>query len=268
MAGRFAHEAAAFDPRNGHLYLTEDNFGFPSGLYRYAPPSNPMETDRLEDGGADARRRGRPERRPRSQAARRCPLPRVTWVDIDDPNPTFPHTPGQTAPTANNDALRYVGNQGLAQGAARFSRLEGAVFERDVVYLLDTGGGAAAEQRRHRPGITGGARSGPTRREHAEPRLPVTWSRDPRLPGQRPPGRALVLCEDNTNDNYLRVLSTGGRLSDLALNRLRKATGADRSGDEFAGATFSPGGETLYVNIQASRWMSFAIWGPWHHLGI
>ena len=51
MAGRFAHEAAAFDPRHGHLYLTEDNFGFPSGLYRYIPPSNPMDTGRLEDGG-------------------------------------------------------------------------------------------------------------------------------------------------------------------------------------------------------------------------
>ena len=51
MAGRFAHEAAAFDPRHGHLYLTEDNFGFPSGLYRYVPPSNPMDTGRLEDGG-------------------------------------------------------------------------------------------------------------------------------------------------------------------------------------------------------------------------
>ncbi|MGH3727617.1 MAG: alkaline phosphatase PhoX, partial [Micromonosporaceae bacterium] len=34
-AGRFAHEAAAFDPGDGIVYLTEDNFGFPSGFYRY-----------------------------------------------------------------------------------------------------------------------------------------------------------------------------------------------------------------------------------------
>ena len=26
-AGRFAHEAVSFDPKGGHLYLTEDNFG-------------------------------------------------------------------------------------------------------------------------------------------------------------------------------------------------------------------------------------------------
>ena len=37
-AGRFAHEAVSFDPDGGHLYLTEDNFGFPSGFYRYKPP--------------------------------------------------------------------------------------------------------------------------------------------------------------------------------------------------------------------------------------
>ena len=42
-AGRFAHEAVAFDPRDGILYLTEDNFGFPSGFYRYVPSSQPDE---------------------------------------------------------------------------------------------------------------------------------------------------------------------------------------------------------------------------------
>ena len=216
MAGRFAHEAAAFDPRNGHLYLTEDNFGFPSGLYRYAPPSNPMETDRLEDGGQLVISPSRASRTPTSQSSSPpMPLRRVTWVDIDDPNPTFPHTPGQTAPTANNDALRYVGNQGLAQGAARFSRLEARSSSATSCTCSTRGRRGAWLQRRHRPGM--GQRVGQiwaySAREHAEPRLPVTWSRDPRLPGQRDhQGRALVLCEDNTNDNYLRVLSTGGRL--------------------------------------------------------
>jgi hypothetical protein len=31
---------------------------------------------------------------------------------------------------------------------------------------------------------------------------------------------------------------------------------------EFAGATFSPDGETLFVNIQTPG-STFAIWGPW-----
>ncbi len=78
----------------------------------------------------------------------------------------------------------------------------------------------------------------------------------------------LVLCEDNIQDNYLRGLSSSGHLWDIALNRLASSTGADRSGDEFAGSTFSPDGHTLFVNIQASRGMSFAIWGPWHRIGV
>ena len=77
-----------------------------------------------------------------------------------------------------------------------------------------------------------------------------------------------MLCEDNVNDNYLRGLSPLGRLSDIALNRLTSATGVDRFNDEFAGATFSPDGHTLFVNIQASRGMSFAIWGPWGRIGV
>ena len=50
-AGRFAHEAAAYSPAEGYVYLTEDNFGFPSGFYRYVPPTNPMAAGHLEDGG-------------------------------------------------------------------------------------------------------------------------------------------------------------------------------------------------------------------------
>ena len=51
QAGRFAHEAVSFDPRGGHLYLTEDNFGFASGFFRYRAPRDPMKVERLLDGG-------------------------------------------------------------------------------------------------------------------------------------------------------------------------------------------------------------------------
>jgi secreted PhoX family phosphatase len=78
----------------------------------------------------------------------------------------------------------------------------------------------------------------------------------------------IVICEDNVNDNYVRGLTRGGELFDIALNRLVSSTGAPRFNDEFAGATFSPDGETLFVNIQASRGMSFAIWGPWGRIGV
>ena len=44
--------------------------------------------------------------------------------------------------------------------------------------------------------------------------------------------------------------------------------GANRFNDEFAGSTFSPDGDTLFVNIQASRGISFAIWGPWDRINV
>ena len=33
--------------------------------------------------------------------------------------------------------------------------------------------------------------------------------------------------------------------------------------EEFAGSTFTPDGKVLFVNIQASSGITFAIWGPW-----
>ncbi|WP_279306391.1 hypothetical protein [Micromonospora globispora] len=42
----------------------------------------------------------------------------------------------------------------------------------------------------------------------------------------------------------------------------------DRSNDEFAGSTFSPDGHTLFVTIQASRGLTFAIWGDWRGIGV
>ena len=44
--------------------------------------------------------------------------------------------------------------------------------------------------------------------------------------------------------------------------------GSGASDDEFAGSTFSPDGHTLFVNIQASAGMTFAIWGPWERIGV
>jgi uncharacterized protein len=274
-AGRFAHEAVAFDPHDGILYLTEDNFGFPSGFYRYTPDANPMDTGAL---GNDGRLQmlavaGQPNIHLEANGVAGT-IYDVEWVDIADPNPAFPYTPGVPAPTSNNDAISYVGLQGRALGAAHFSRLEGAVFDRGIVYWTSTQGGGIAETG---PDTVGGYGNGSGQ----------VWAFDPRaqqltLVYQSPgpdvldfpdnvttsPRGTLILCEDNVNNNYLRGLSRKGELFDIALNRLRSITGADRSNDEFAGSTFSPDGETLFVNIQASRGLTFAIWGPWGRVGV
>ena len=48
-AGRFAHESVAWE--GGALYLSEDNFSFPSGFYKYVPPEDAEAVGRLLDGG-------------------------------------------------------------------------------------------------------------------------------------------------------------------------------------------------------------------------
>jgi hypothetical protein len=269
-AGRFPHEAVAFDPANGHLYLTEDNFAFPSGFYRYIPPSNPMATGSLEDGGQ--LQMLAIDGIPNADLARRVPHRnfKVHWVDIDEPWTEFPFETGVPAPTPNDTALRFVSLQGLAKGAARFSRLEGAAYDDGFVYFTSTQGGGAAEPT-DADNVQGwGNGSGQIwAYDVAREELQLIFQSPNRETLDFPdnittsPRGTLILCEDNTEDNYIRGLTRGGNLWDIALNRME-----GRTGDEFAGSTFSADGETLFVNIQASRGLTFAIWGPWKSIGV
>jgi uncharacterized protein len=270
-AGRFAHESVAYDPGEGVLYMTEDNFGFPSGFYRLAPRGR-REAGRLPEDGRLQMLAVLGRRNANLAASQPVGTTyRVRWVDIDDPDPTFPYTPGQPAPTTNDQALRYVGDQGRAQGAAWFSRLEGSVFDKGIVWFTSTQGGGPPETSIGpiANGFGNGSgqvwaydtRRGTLRLAYESPG-PTTLDLPDNITRRSRYG-ALVLCEDGTNDNYLRGLTPQGELFDIALNRL-----PGQFNDEFAGATFSPDGHTLYVNIQASRALTFAIWGPWDSIGV
>jgi len=270
-AGRFAHEAVAFDPVGGILYETEDNFGFPSGFYRYIPPNDPMSDGHLDDGGqlqmlAVA---GMPNANLAAAQRRRATYD-VTWVDIDQPDVVF------TEPTSNNDAINFVGSQGRAKGAAWFSRIEGCVYDNGVVYFCCTQGGGPAETSDTITGFGNGNGQIWAYRIEEQVLQLIFESPGPDtldLPDNvaiRSGRGTLVLCEDGSGDNFLRGLNRGGQIFDIALNRLRRNAPpfTARFGEEFAGATFSPDGETLFVNIQASQGITFAIWGRWNRLGV
>lgn len=273
-AGRFAHESVAFDPHDGVLYLTEDDFGFPSGFYRYLPRHNPMQAGRLDNEGRLQMLavRGEPNADLAVTQPRRATY-EVEWVDIDDPAPTFPA--GNPPPTTNDTALTHVARQGWAQGAAYFSRLEGSAFDNGVVYFTSTQGGGPAETSIGPIGNGYGNGFGQIWAYHARAQILQLLYQSPGPDTLDFPDNVttsargtLVVCEDSSNDNYLRGLSRGGQLFDIALNRLVSSTGTPRFDDEFAGSTFSPDGHTLFVNIQASNGMTFAIWGPWHRIGV
>lgn len=83
------------------------------------------------------------------------------------------------------------------------------------------------------------------------------------------PRGGLVLCEDGSGVQFLRGLTPHGEIFPFAQNILNE--------EEFAGATYSPDGQVLFVNIlgattgnasevgadPARRGVTLAITGPW-----
>ena len=262
--GRFAHEAAAAEPNGKHIYLTEDNFGFPSGFYRYVVPNKPNRDGFVADGGKLQMLAvtGAPDAELDLQ---QTPGHRydVTWVDIPSPDPDM-------AGMTNNQAIVAVGDQGRAQGAARFSRLEGATYSAGRIYFTSTQGGEAdtilGTNGTYEP-VNDGYGKGRGQVWAYEPgpeRLTCVYQSPGSTTLDLPDNvaasgsGALVLCEDGAGDNFLRGLTRRGELFTFARN-----ADALQPGQEFAGARFSPDLGTLFVNIQSSSGYSIAIWGPW-----
>jgi secreted PhoX family phosphatase len=71
------------------------------------------------------------------------------------------------------------------------------------------------------------------------------------------PWQTLMVCEDNGGTTYLRGVTPQGAIFPFAQNI---APGFETT--EFAGACFSPDGQTLFVNMQGVG-ATLAIWGPW-----
>lgn len=262
-AGRFQHESVACDPVSGAVFLTEDNFVAPCGFYRYLPPVHPLRAGRLLDGGRLQMLavRGTPNA-PLHLGQPQGAAYDVEWVDIDNPDPQHPSgTNWFTASAA-------VSSQGVARGAALFSRLEGSVYRHGTVYFCSTQGGAVAPGDEMPPvpfPRFGEGRGQVWAYDILRRRLRLVYesphSQVLDLPDNIAvaPNGTLILCEDGDGDNYLRGLTTGGELFDLA--RLVMPSG--EADAEFAGATFAPGDDKLYVNMQAVVGRTFVVEGPW-----
>jgi secreted PhoX family phosphatase len=283
-AGRFSHESVAYDPRNNDLYLTEDNFGFPSGFYRYRPSKRADKNGRLDNKGQLQMLAVKHQSNANLAADQPAGATyEVEWVNIDQPDFDAGSPVNGVPRMSNDEAITYVGRQGFGakKGAAYFSRLEGAVHDNGMIFFTSTQGGGPAETQFDTT-VVGGFGNGTGQ----------VWAYDVqakrlRLVYQSPGANVLdfpdnittsrrgtlVLCEDNVNDNYMRGLTQQGQIGDIAVNRLLGRPNAagvrvNRFNDEFAGSTFSPDGHTLFVNIQASRGMTFAIWGDWASIGV
>lgn len=240
--GRFVHEAIAVDPRTGIVYETEDRGT--AGFYRFIPGRNgDLMSGRLQMLAV----KDRPNYNTTSGQRVGKPLP-VEWVDIEEPDPAE----AETNPLA-------VFQQGSGEGGALFSRLEGCWYGDGSIFFHATDGGDAelGQVWEYRPrGRSGGQlillfESKSAEMLDAPDNITVS------------PRGGIVICEDGGGEQYLRGLTPEGEIFDFALNTANE--------NELAGATFSPDGETLFVNIQGdtrsggpgNKGMTFAIWGPW-----
>lgn len=284
--GRFKHEAVAMDPRDGTIYLTEDNSARDdsgdirnrgqSGFYRFRPNSPLGGVGSLEFGGglemAVALVNGQPVDDLRN------PVPgssySVQWVPV--PEPDLAPIDGVSGP--------YL--QGRDQGATRFQRLEGAWW--DPVYnraiFNDTEGGPGLQRDDRGEGAVWAYDPDTMTLTNLFVSLDATAADNPDNVTVSPHG-GIMLCEDGGRDIdglglSLLGLKPDGSVFEFARNIIQLDRGGleaagknadailgdsddeDFSGREWAGATFDPTGRYLFVNIQDPG-ITFAITGPW-----
>ena len=276
--GRFLHEAGAVDPETGVVYLTEDEG--PDGFYRFVPDSFTVGGRASLRNGTLQMLRVKGEPKYNTIVGQTVGVSLTcNWVTIDDPDPS----------NAENDASA-VYKQGRARGAAKFLGGEGCTYrDGGVVFGSSDGGDAGLGQVwEYVPTHNVGALD-----ERGELTLLFESASKSELDGPdnmcTSPGGGIVICEDgDLKSNRVMGLRPNGTLVTIAENlvgvqkhfleasgKLYDPTVPDdgpSAGDgigysEFAGPTFSPDGQWLFVNIQVPG-ITCAITGDWASLGL
>ncbi|MFH8610444.1 PhoX family protein [Streptomyces sp. NPDC018029] len=250
--GRFQHEAVAVDPKRGVVYETEDAFEKPFGLfYRFLPKKPGGGRGSLRAGGRLQAMRvpGVPDLSSIQETG--ATFDGIEWVDVPDPLAV-------RTPIRHQD----FGKKGITHA----QKLEGCYWGGSSVYFVSSfarsGDGSAAD---HFGQIW---RYDPSGRRLT---LVVVFgpSTDIQLPGESPdniclaPSGGLMVCEDGDGAQHVYGVTRGGEVYAMARNRQNIGTPDKPEWGEFAGVTFSPDHDTMYVNCYTPG-TTFAVTGPWH----
>lgn len=250
--GRFQHEAIAVDPKRGIVYETEDAFQKPFGLFYRFLPNKP-------EGGRGSLRAGG-----KLQAMRVPGIPDLSavqetgasfngieWVDV--PDPLAAQTPIR---------LQDFGPKGITHA----QKLEGCYWGGSCVYFVSSFAHSAEGSAADHFGQVW--RYDPSKRRLT---LVIVFGPDTdiQLPGESPdniclaPSGGLMVCEDGGGVQHVYGLTRHGEVYAMARNRQNIGTPEEPEWGEFAGVSFSPDHDTMYVNCY-NPGTTFAVTGPWH----
>ncbi|MDR8393709.1 PhoX family protein [Aliifodinibius sp. S!AR15-10] len=233
--GRFNHEAVAVDPETGIVYLTEDDSE--GLLYRFIPntPGKLLEGGRLQALMVT----NEPQKDTRNwdeQTVAVSQSMNAEWIDLENVD----------SPEAD---LRY---RGFEKGAARFARGEGMWYGNGAVYFACTNGGRKELGQIWKLTPGSGQNQADKLELFVEPNNGSMIENADNLTVA--PWGDLFVCEDGDNAQYLLGITPDGEIYKFGKNAI--------STSELAGATFSPDGSTLFMNIQHEG-LTLAITGPW-----
>ncbi|OON80602.1 alkaline phosphatase PhoX [Streptomyces tsukubensis] len=249
--GRFQHEAIAVDPGRGVVYETEDAFDRPFGLfYRFLPKRPHGGLGSLRAGGRLQAMRvpGVPDLSSVQETG--TSFSGVEWVDVPDPL-------AQSTPVR----LQDFGPKGITHA----QKLEGCYWGGSCVYFVSS-------YARSREGSAADHFGQIWRYEPAAGRLTLVVvfgpGTDVQLPGEEPdniclaPSGGLMVCEDGAGAQHVFGVTRRGEVYAMARGRQNLGTEEAPEWGEFAGVTFSPDHDTMYVNCYTPG-TTFAVTGPW-----
>ncbi|MEU6487503.1 alkaline phosphatase PhoX [Streptomyces sp. NPDC046887] len=248
--GRFQHEAVAVDPRSGVVYETEDAFDRPFGLFYRFLPNRPLGgTGSLRAGGRLEAMRvpGVPDLSAVRETG--AVFDRIEWIEV--PDPLARDTPVR---------LQDFGTGGITHA----QKLEGCYWGDRSVYFVSS-------YARAREGSAADHFGQVWRYEPDRRRLTLVVvfgpDTDVQLPGESPdniclaPGGGLMVCEDGGGAQHVFGVTRRGEVYAMARGAHNIGTPEDPEWGEFAGVTFSPDGDTMYVNCYTPG-TTFAVTGP------
>jgi secreted PhoX family phosphatase len=245
--GRFEHEAVSFG-LDGTAYLTEDADSPHGCLYRFRPMRPLGGRNSLHAGGI-------------LQAMRVLGLAgtdlsavqipnsiwKIEWIAVTHPDPA--------------DGDPSVREQAQALGATPIPKCEGTWVAADgaIWFVSSRGDGPDAEDEEDRSAAVHAGQI--WRLDPYDQTIQLIAVLHPGTPLDEPdnltmgPHGFAVACTDGNDDQWLFGITDEGGSFALARNAENE--------EEFAGATFSRDGQTLFANVQGPPGRTYAIWGPW-----